>query len=763
MRAGVAASPAAGAALAADGGRRGRLALWIAILAVWLWFTLPLAFGVRTLFLRDVFGTHLHLKAFGAEQLAQGRIPAFNPRWALGQVYRGNPNALPFYPGNLLYLLVPFFPAFNLHYALHWLIAFLTFRALARELGQRPAAALVAALTYAGSGWMLSCLTFYNILTVSAWWPLVLLGAVRGGRRGIALGGVACGLALLGGEPVTATLGLLPLLWLAIERHGWRRGPLLAMAIGAVGLVIAMPQLVATLRVIGFSFRGAHGLTTSTRGYYALQPVRWLELLMPTPFGEPGHLGRFSFWSRQLVPPMPYVLTLYCGVVALWLTLLAARRHRVWAGLAVVALVGGWLGGLVPHQVSAATLGLMRYPEKLVFWFVLAAALLAGWGLEEVIARPRRAMTAALGLSLACGAGAVAMRWLGPPLFTWLDPLPGTSAIPGFEANHVAGWERSLAIAALLLLAAAFAARRPAVNALLALQLVALLQLFPLVPTDGTAPYRTTAPWAERLGAGSEVVCGTLSSPFRDPPPPRYGAAGMFLEYQRRMAAQDLDYPTGIVQGLSYPLAPDLEGMHTPLFSLLLANLPPLSWPKRLSWLRAVGAQALVLGDDPGVDGLRQLDATDRSGTQVRLFAIEGTAPRAWWPRAVTVADNPLKAFGEVARADDPVATLVVPETVEHRPGGRVEMKLASPDRLEIEVESEGGVLAVRRAYQPLLQASAGGRSLRTLPVDLALLGVEVPAGRQHVVIEASAWPEAIAGAVALAALAAALWLAWRR
>ena len=103
-----------------------------AALLLWLWVTVPLALGERTLYLRDVFTTHMPLKAFGAAELRQGRIPAFNPTWALGQPFRGNPNALPFYPGNVLYLVLPFWSAFNLHYALHWLLAALAMAALAR-------------------------------------------------------------------------------------------------------------------------------------------------------------------------------------------------------------------------------------------------------------------------------------------------------------------------------------------------------------------------------------------------------------------------------------------------------------------------------------------------------------------------------------------------------------------------------------------------------------------------------------------------------
>ncbi|HEX5759492.1 MAG TPA: hypothetical protein VF121_09885, partial [Thermoanaerobaculia bacterium] len=202
------------AAGAVGGGReRAALALVAALaLGLWLWIALPLALGRRTLCYRDVFATHLPLKAFGAAELRAGRVPAFNPTWGLGQPFRGNPNALPFYPGNALYLALPFWSAFNLHYALHWLLAALGMRALARALGQGPGAALVAAITYAGSGWVMSGLSFYNLLAVSAWWPFALWGAVRGGRRGVALGGAACGMALLGGEPVTAALGAVPLL-----------------------------------------------------------------------------------------------------------------------------------------------------------------------------------------------------------------------------------------------------------------------------------------------------------------------------------------------------------------------------------------------------------------------------------------------------------------------------------------------------------------------------------------------------------------------
>src|SRR5258706_5187174 len=388
----------------------------VAALGLWLWVTVPLATGPGPLYFRAVFTTHVPWKAFGAMELRHGRIPAFNPTWALGHPFRGDPTALPFYPGNVLYLFLPFWSAFNLHYALHWLLAAIAMAALARGLDQSRAAALVAGITYAGSGWILTALSFYNILAVAAWWPLVLLGAVRGGRQGIALGGIACGLALLAGEPVTASLGLLPLLLVAVQRHGRRRGFLTSAGIGAVGLLLAPPQVVATARLLGFTAPQAGGMSGVR---FHLGVARLLELVVPFPFGHPWEFGRTGYWPWDDQPGLPYVVTLYFGIVALWLALLGSRKARAWAVLAVTGIVLAWAGAFGGDALAVGSPGLARYPAKLRFWFALATPLLAGWGLERALASPRawKGAAAAAGLALAAAVGVFAA---GSRLAAWL-------------------------------------------------------------------------------------------------------------------------------------------------------------------------------------------------------------------------------------------------------------------------------------------------------------------------------------------------------
>ena len=117
-----------------------------------------------------------------------------------------------------------------------------------------------------------------------------------------------------------------------------------------------------------------------------------------------------------------------------------------------------------------------------------------------------------------------------------------------------------------------------------------------------------------------------------------------------------------------------------------------------------------------------------------------------------------------VNRLPDPLATAVASRAVEHHPGGEVEVLAVEDDRLRLAVASAGGLLVVQRAYFPILEARLeDGRRLATLPVDLVLLGVEVPAGRHEIRIGTSSRPEAIAGIVSLLVAGCALLVGGRR
>jgi len=748
---------------------RALLAVLALALALWAFVCLPTLLGRRTFFLRDVFTTHLILKAFGAHELAAGRIPAVNPAWGLGQPFRGNPNALPYYPGNLFYLALPFWSAFNLHYALHWLLALFAMAALARGLGQGREAALLAGITYAGSGWFLSALSFYNLVTVAAWWPLVLLGAVLGGRRGIALGGLACGLALLGGEPVAAALGLVPLGLAAVSRHGLRRGIMTAAAIVVLGVALALPQLVALREVLASTVRGGLGMTARQAADYALHPARLIELFLPFPFGRPTWIGPSGVWAVAVLPAVPLFLSLYAGSVGLWLAAAAAatRRYRAWAALAAAGLALAILGGAWGPALSRLSFGLFRFPEKFLFFFALALPLLAGWGLDAVVASRgwRRVATAAGGAALLL---ALLLKLATPGVLSGASarlPLATRQMALSLLSTQLGAWALGLAVGGAVLLAAAWAARGGRRALVAALQLAALVQLWPLVVTDSTAPYRAPAAWARRLeatlGHPPAALNELLVTPHWQPEPAYSFPPGPHFVAERIKTA-DLGPAPGLLHGLTYPLAPDLEGMQTLSLYALLAPLPHRGWPERALWMRLTGVDAAVLFEEPGVPDLALVDRAERYGVESRLYAVRDPAPLAWSPRRLLVAANPAAAREAVVAAGmagDPLETAIVPRSVPQGAGRVLAVTSREPDRIEFDVEGAGGIVAVRRAFLPLYRAEAEGKALVTMPLDLALLGVAVPPGRHHVVLTISACREEIAMVIALLALLGMLWL----
>lgn len=709
--------------------------LW-AVLLVWLGVTLPLALGSDTLLARDVFTTHLHLKSFGAQELAEGRVPYFNPTWGLGQPFRGNPNAVPLYPGNLLYLLVPFWSAFNLHYALHWLLAFLTMRALALRLGQSPAGALLSAMTYAGCGWMLTNLSFYNILTVVAWWPLVLIGVLRGDRRGLAIGAIACGLSLLGGDPITALLAIVPMALVAIARHGWLRGLLRCSAVGSLGLLLALPQIVASARIVGFSVRTTIGDVSQG---FSLHPLRLIELLMPHPFGVPVELGPSQFLLGRLFDQAPFIFSIHIGLVALVLALVAARRHRAWALLAVSGLLAAWLAG----PLKELTDNLFRYPDKFLVWFALASALLAGWGLDSARLHAA-AMRLAIALAAACALLVVLMLWQGEALFRWLATAIDAMSLQAVVDHAVRSGALALLASGLLLAGIAWALRARQIHVLLILQLICLLRLYPLVPTAAVDSFREPSPWMIRAGEGTQVAMASMDSPFGSELP-----VYQMTETSRRTFARighlDLDFPTGVLHGLRYPIILEADALTSPLVTLVKRILPAVDWRARVNWMRVLGIRYVTMPYGFQPPGMTTVDVADRFGVPTSLLAVTSPAPPIWWPETVVTTGSATDAAHLVNQAADPIRVVGAPSTVAHTPGADIELLEESPDALRIAVSGDGGLLVVRRAYHPLWQASIDGRSLPIKPAQLALLGIEVPAGRHTIRVGVASTPDRLA------------------
>ncbi len=600
-----------------DGVPRLRAALLFglpALLAL-AWLVWPVISGAETLILRDVLQAHLAMKASLAEALRAGYLPLIDGARSGGQPLAGNPNAVPFYPDNLLFLVAPLFWAFNFHFWFHLLVAPLAAYWMGRTWGLPRPASWAVAVCYGTSGFMLSQLNLYNLIAGAALTPALVAATLRAGDRrpwAAPVAGLLWALLLVSGDPLTAVLAGLLAVTALFVRSGARPGlrPVILLGVGVVlGTLVAAPQIVEFLRILPTSLRGHQGFGDWRLSVGALRPVHAVEWLVPLAFGRYDLVRDGGLWGASLFEgKLPIFLSLYPGLLSLVLVACSGRpRSRAaWWGWGAVG-VGVFLA-LGSHNPAAVWLfqlpgaDAFRYPVRIWPLVAVGASLLCGIGFQRTVGRaiggpaadlvaglvadPVRAEDAVGGESAGPRARlrppALALGLLGFALLAvalFLALAPGRfealvlAAAPAGWPVHYAAVERARWVATvvasfgvLLGLAAGFALARtrPSAGAalLLALQAVAQVTLLhSLAVTDRVQYYETPPPALAAVAEGAPVVQADYLHLF--------GAAREMhtpdnrAQWAIRQGYLELSPFAGVLSGLRFELDRSPEGLGT--------------------------------------------------------------------------------------------------------------------------------------------------------------------------------------------------------
>ncbi|HVT57362.1 MAG TPA: hypothetical protein VHR45_03095 [Thermoanaerobaculia bacterium] len=774
--------------------RRSTWLFWLPLLLALGAIALPLLRGAETLFLRDVLNTHLEMKWAQAWALHRGYFPILDPFRAGGQPLAGNPDAVPFYPTNLLYLWSSPFWALNAHFWIHLLLAPFAFFWLARRWGLAREPAWVAAACYAASGFYLSHLSFYNLIAGATLTPALIAACLAlgqppvSGRRVVApmapIIALLWALLLLGGDPMMAGLAALLAGSALLAQGVWRRPPVdgtrpafrllaqLAAAFGC-GTLVALPQIVEFLRILPVSFRGFYGYSPLVATVASWDPRQAAEWLIPFLFGRLDLLGGGSFWgSRFYTDTPPYYPALYPGFLALALVAAGGRprgRMAWWSWGAIAAGIFCSLGRFNPLLSWLFSLGghnSLRYPVK--FWMPVAvgAALCCGEGFARMFGEG--GAVGAVGevgdvgdvgyraawrrwflvlAAVACLLGSLALFLAFFPdrarlVLRWLIPQEKTAL---FVAAERLRWldlcRQSLAVVAALGLLAALARLRPRLAGLLvaAHALTQVLLLRPLYPTDAIAPYRVPPPALAYLPPGLTVVNPDFNYLF-GPSRLKSGRfpAPLALWFERR-AFYEL-YPfTGPLWGRRYELNEGPEGLDSFLTRMAQGAVKGVKDEQRLRLLATWGIGRLVIDRplEPPAAGARLLAALPSFGQELYIYEVLGRAPEVFLARRILPAPH-LNAAAIYLGASgfDRGGDVIIPGSGPPRPagGGTARVLRRGPESLEVEVEvgRGGSVLAVQRALL-LYRATVDGAPASVVAANLHHTGVEVPAGRHRV------------------------------
>jgi hypothetical protein len=367
---------------------------------------------------RDLPTYFVPLRERVAAAVARAQAPFWNGDSGCGEPFFANPQTGVFYPPAWLAALLPGRQAVGVEAALHLALLGAGCALLALELGASSRLAVAAGWGVALSGPAVSAVGVLNNLDTLAWAPFLWRSAIAGSTGGVA---VFLALAWLGGEPQLALLAAAVALAVSPRRR---------TAVGA-----ALGTGLVAVQLVPFAFWAAGG--DRGVGNEVAEVVAGAVDVRELP--------------ALLVPavPLPERADRFVGALALpaWGLLLAAwallERRSPGRRLALCGwgLVGAAvLAGVLGAAWTAATLGLVRYPGRLLF---LAAAALV----------PAAAAVASKGRGAAwigaLGGGAVLAVGLAVGA-AWLPALAQGAAAGAVLVGGAAGGAAALAAAAAL-------------------------------------------------------------------------------------------------------------------------------------------------------------------------------------------------------------------------------------------------------------------------------------------------------------------------
>jgi hypothetical protein len=706
---------------------------------------------------------------FARHALASGNFPMWNPHELSGSPAFSNANTLILSPFALPSLLLPLKYSFGVAAAIKLWVAGFGMYLLARRLTLGFWAGIVGGLAYAFSShtllWSVDpILNVVVLLPMCLWLTERLLQ--RGRLSDASWLAVAVGAALLGGHPASdvylvsaiAVYGVARLaFWPAEPEVARIRRGLLVLGGIALGVAIAAVALLPLAMLIpGSTSQGARSGGLATIPLTALRT--WL---VPNWWGRPGD-------HAAAAGPLPYHgRTVYAGAVVLGLAVVGALNRADWRPRLPVLLVG-LLAAAHAYGIPPVHSLLRRLPvfddivtTEIAFVIVFAIALLGSYGMQDVLAGTRPAVTrlrVAIGLLAAAG------------LVGLIAAQPSGSALEAVARHFTRGPDvttpTELALTSvvwLLLLTgglalAVWAGRRARSAVLLAVGVTAVVAIDAEHFVHGFQPmapakliYGRPPPAIRFLQrhAGSDRVAGVGTAL----PPDTAGVYGL-----RDVRGYDPPEPDRRYMrffAMANPAQPTAG-----FFSIREQLGIPAFTPSARRVLQVLGARHIV--QDPAEQPLRGAGLVPvYRGADATIYRDSGASRRAYLPRTVTTRPTDDQAFRELTQARGaPANDVVVTAPYNAAPraaSGSVRIVEDRPGTVRLRASlRQAGLVVLNERWHPGWQVRVDGRAHHIHRVNYVLQGVNLAAGN-HTITWSYRAPGLRAGLVitALAVLAA--------
>jgi hypothetical protein len=339
-------------------------------------------------------------------------IPYWNPYIFGGMPFWAHFESTIFYPLGFLFWLLEPVRAYGLTMFVHLALAGIFMFLLAKSFGISRFGAFAAGAIFACNGFVMAILFLGHLSPVESyvWLPVVLYFLNRVVRSESALpsavlAGAFWGVQILAGAPQDAFYTFLAsMLFLACSIHfgrAMKRQLMKLLVAGAllfvVGVGLSSVQIIPAFELISESVRASlDSYEMVTMASYPPQGV--ITALMPWFF---GNYADGTVWVANMPWSIPQQ-NLYTGILPIMLLFFlslrspAQRRVIIFAGILAILSFTLALGRHTPIYKAVFLLpGFDRFraPSKILVLYVFSMALLAGFGLNRLLAASQKSLT----------------------------------------------------------------------------------------------------------------------------------------------------------------------------------------------------------------------------------------------------------------------------------------------------------------------------------------------------------------------------------
>lgn len=348
-------------------------------------------------FERDSTLLEIPARHLGVQLMKEGNFALWTDAYGNGQPFLANPKNAVLYPGTWLYLFLPFFFAFKIHYVLHFILGWLGIYYLCKSYSLSEKSSFLGATVFLFSGIFLSSLEFYNHMAALCWMPWILLVLNRYQKRFsprlVVLAGLWSLLILAGTPYVVIVTGCFALVQTGLVRSlRPKRLMMLALAV-VLAFALTAVQLIPTIDLYQISVR-----EQGTSAFWSFEPLQLFSFVFPHVLGNDRQPGHDDYWGGHLFErgaPLYYSLFLGFGVFILAFIGLKRPhdyRHYLFIFLSLFFVVLA-LGNKTPFYSLWKFLppfSAIRYPVKYLVPFTFCLAMLSALGFERLCSEEGR-------------------------------------------------------------------------------------------------------------------------------------------------------------------------------------------------------------------------------------------------------------------------------------------------------------------------------------------------------------------------------------